>query len=308
MNSTPGSYKAHTPRTTRTGVLALAAVLTLAPIVLDDPASWNAMALGHEECDFLLNECEFDIDLTDWNETGPPGEILNGTLTITNTGSGNDSYTITIAADNTNWTAETDPEETDVVEEEESTTVTINVLIPEDAHMGESTTITITVTSQGDEDEEETLTFDATAGQFHAWSFTCTGEITIGKNQEAEIALSATNAGNGADEASISHAPMPDGFEIQEPETVSADSGQTQEQNVTVGVGIGPDEDDYEIQWTLQSLGDTNTTEACTTMITVVENGPGDDDDDVDTPAPAFGVILAAILLALIARRRERHA
>lgn len=302
MNGNPGPYKAHTSLTRRLAVLALATVFTAGPLALSDALFPPAQAQV-EGCDFLLNECAFDLTL-EWNETGEPGAILNGTLTIENTGSGSDSYAVTTEADNDNWTAEVDPEETDAVEEGASTEVSVLVLIPEEAHLDDSTTISLTVQSDNDEEASETITFDATAGQVYSWTFVCTQELTIEKNSEETIMLSATNAGNGPDDATISHAPMPEGFEIQEPAGVSLGSGEQEDQNITLGVGIGPEEDDYEIQWTLQSAGDSNTTESCTTMVTVAGVGEGGG-DDVDTPGPALVLLLTSIALALIVRRRK---
>ncbi len=288
-------------------VVALTLALFAAPAPLDDAVVEPARA-QLDDCGLVLAlpECAFDMDLSAWNETGTPGSILDGTLTITNSGDGSDFYAVAIEADDSEWEVEVDPSETDVVETEDSVDVAIKVVIPDTAALDDTTTVTVNVTSQNDDSVGEDLTFDARTGQVYAWAIDCE-DVTIQKGQEGNVQLSVQNLGNGADEARVTTPPMPEGIEVGDGGDFDLQAGQTVSHNVTIAVGIALEEGDYTIDWDLQSENAPEVSERCSTTLSAVVgdgNGAGNGDEE-DSPLPVTVVLIVILAIAVAVHRRR---
>lgn len=291
----------------------LAGALLAVPLSAEDPLVRPAQALFHDCLSPIFN-CDVEVELTGWNETGPPGAILQGTITVKNTGNVDDTYTIGIKAANETWEANVDPSEVEV-EAEESAQVAIRVRIPEDAHLDDSTTITVNATSGHDDEIMDEVTFDARTGQVFEWAIACTPEeIEIVKGRSGNILLVVQNLGNGPDQATVTTPPLPEGINIPELDTFDLESGAIEERNVTIEIGIGLEEGDYTIHWDLASMnvmeGASYTPARCTTTLIATVNGDNGDGDgeEEDSPLPAALVLVAILGAALIARRRGRQA
>lgn len=302
----------HAPRTLLAALVLMGGLLAL-PAMDDTSMVEPARAqVGLDDCGLIgsLPACSFEIELTSWNETGAPGSILSGTLTITNNGDGFDAYAVAIEADEGEWEVEVDPSETDTVETDDSVEVAIRVVVPDTAALDDTTTVKVNVTSQNDDSVGEDLTFDARTGQVYEWAVTCDDEVTIQKGQEGKVLISVQNLGNGDDQATLTTRPLPEGIEIDEAGSFELEAGETVGHNATIAVGISLEEGEYTIDWDLQSQQAPEVSEQCSTTLSAVVgegNGAGDGDEE-DSPLPVALVLIVALTAALVGHRRRESA
>jgi uncharacterized membrane protein len=294
-------------RVARTCALALfvTSVLLVSPAP-EDPLFVQPVRAQGLNCLPVLLECDFEVEITDWNGTGIPGSIISGTATITNTGTVADSYRITAESDQ-DWQVDVDPNSTDPVDADDTTEIQINVLIPETAGYQETTTIQLTVTSQNDAEISGMKTFEATAAQSHAWHLICDTETTIQKGRSDNIRLQIRNTGNGEDTATITTRPLPEGITIGDIDPITLGAGANGARNVTIQVGISLEEGDYQIDWDLQSQGrDTARAVCSTTLNAIIGESTMQDDDSEESPLPLAVPLLVLLSITLLAHKRRR--
>ena len=88
------------------------------------------------------------VEISPSEDSGPPGETLSYSITVTNTGDLLDNYTLT-ANDNENWGLSLDNTHFEDIENGGSRSTTLRVTIPENASLGAEDNITVTVTGTG---------------------------------------------------------------------------------------------------------------------------------------------------------------
>ena len=89
------------------------------------------------------------ISISPSYQRGPPGGMLDYTVTVVNTGGGEDTYTLTVG-DNSGWSLMLSKNLLENVQPGENRVVTLSVVIPENAENCTKDNITVTATSHAD--------------------------------------------------------------------------------------------------------------------------------------------------------------